>query len=148
IFPDPAQVLGFRVELRHGARPQLEGAPAHVDRRVLGNQGTHGRFAEPAVGTDVVGEHVERNAAHAHSLRTMSPRRMVPACTTRALMPRRLSARPTGELTNLIASRPNRSTNLPQPVCGSAVTSMTAMPMPRRVLAGRCSPLRSRSTKS
>ena len=51
--------------------------------------------------------------------RTTSPTRIVPGCTTRALIPRRLSARPTGELTNFIASSPKRATNLLHPVCGS-----------------------------
>jgi len=49
---------------------------------------------------------------------TTSPTRIVPGCTTRALMPRRCRALCSVELTNFIASRPNRSTNFPHPVCG------------------------------
>ena len=36
-----------------------------------------------------------------------------------------------------MASSPKRSTNLPHPVCGSAVTSMIAVPMARRVAGGQ-----------
>ena len=77
---------------------------------------------------------------------TSSPTRTVPASTTRVLIPRRLSARPSGELTKTIASRPKRSVNFLQPVWGSSVTSSTAEPIPSRVPGGRFSPLRSRST--
>ena len=50
--------------------------------------------------------------------------------------PRRLKARPVGELTNFVASTPKRATNLPQPVCGGAVTSTTAVPIASRVPGG------------
>jgi hypothetical protein len=45
----------------------------------------------------------------------------------RALMPRRRSCRPMGELTNRSASRPNRCENFTQPRCGLAVTVMIAV---------------------
>ena len=63
----------------------------------------------------------------------MSPTRITPGSTTRALRPRRWSSRPTAELTNFIASRPNLDTNLAQPVCGCSVISMTADPRASRV---------------
>jgi len=59
----------------------------------------------------------------------VSPTRRHPGVTTRALIPRRLSALRSLELTNFIASAPKRSTNLAQPVCGCAVTSITAAPI-------------------
>ena len=49
---------------------------------------------------------------------TRSPTLIAPGCTTLALMPRRCSSMPTGELTKLNASLPNRAANFEQPVCG------------------------------
>ena len=66
---------------------------------------------------------------------TGSPGRTRPGTTTRALSPRSRIGRPTVPLTKRIASAPKRSTNLAQPVCGGAVTSMTA-PRTRRVTDG------------
>ena len=57
-------------------------------------------------------------SAQAGSLRTVSPARTVPPSTTRALIPRRWSSRPIGELTNRSASTPKRDENFWQPVCG------------------------------
>jgi hypothetical protein len=63
-------------------------------------------------------------------------------------MPRRCSCFPRGEFTNFIASGPKRATNFWQPVCGCAVTSITAEPSARRVPAGKFSSLKSISRKS
>src|SRR5262245_32692377 len=74
---------------------------------------------------------------------------MGPGTTTRALIPRRFSARPGGELTKRSASAPNRAENLAQPVCGASVTSMTAVsPIATRVPGGSSAAPRWRSTKS
>ena len=51
-----------------------------------------------------------------------------PRAPTFALTPRRFSAIPAGEFTKRTASTPNRSRNLAQPRCGSAVISITAVP--------------------
>ena len=54
----------------------------------------------------------------------------MPARSTFALIPRRLSSRPAAEFTSFSACTPNRRENFPQPVCGIAVTSITAWLMP------------------
>ena len=72
-------------------------------------------------------------------LRIGSPGRTVPPTTTVALTPRRLSSRPTSELTNRSASLPKRSRNFRQPRWGRSVTSTTAEPIARRVPGGTLS---------
>ena len=82
----------------------------------------------------------------AQSFVILSPTRTGPGVTTRVLTPRIRNSRPGGLFTNLSASVPKRALNFAQPVCGSAVTSITASPTARRVPAGRFWMLRSRST--
>ena len=80
----------------------------------------HGQPADR--GADGAGS-ADKEDFHAGTFLTVSPVRMVPGWTTLALMPRRWSSLPTGELTKIIASRPKRATNLLQPVWGTGVTS-------------------------
>ncbi len=52
----------------------------------------------------------------AQALVMVSPGRTMPPTITFALIPRRLSSRPSFELTNFNASTPNRRANFPHPV--------------------------------
>ena len=82
------------------------------------------------------------------TFRMLSPAATRPGSTTFALIPRRQSLFPRREFANFIASTPNRAANFRHPRCGTAVTSMIAVPNANRVPAGRFSLPRPRSTKS
>ena len=70
------------------------------------------------------------------SLVMVSPRRTMPGSTTLAQIPRRLCSRPSRPLIQRCAARPNRRVNFAHPVCGLAVTSITADPSASRVPGG------------
>src|SRR4029077_13624662 len=132
---------------RQRAREDLRGA---LELQLPRAGGKARLFGKRRVVRRDLGRREHRVGGHAPTatptFRATSPTRIAPGCTTLAQRPRRRSRLPSAELTNFMASRPKRSTNLPQPVCGMLVTSTTADPSASRVPGGRLSSLRSRST--
>ena len=88
------------------------------------------------------------SAAGRQARRIASPCRTSPGSTTRTCRPRSRRARPSGVFARRSASLPNRALNFAQPVWGGSVTSTSAVPIARRVPAGRFGSDRSRSTYS
>ncbi len=119
------------------------------DKRVFGNSPSYATQPLPGEPLVVAAALFDcLRLALCPSFFAVSPTRIVPGCTTFALMPRKCSCLPTGELTNFMASRPNRATNFWHPLCGRAVTSITAEPSANRVPGGRLSALKSMSMNS
>ncbi len=123
-----ATVVAGTVLIRGGVVPDAADVVAHARERASASRG--------AVSQAQV------------TLRIVSPTRTCPASTTFVFAPRSRSARPSAELTNRSAARPNRSLNFRHPVCGGAVISITALPTVSRVPAGTFASLRSKSTYS